>query len=165
MRALQLGVLLVLPVIATACSSAGDAAPSRAGSESTETPARSTTPEASVTTLRMVIGGQQVYAELADNPTARDLVHQLPIILSFRDLNRVEKIAKLPQPLTTDGAPEGDDPEIADIGYYAPTQDLVLYYGEVGYWNGIVRIGRFDSDQLSLVERQPDGFEATIETA
>jgi hypothetical protein len=113
----------------------------------------------------MVIGGQQVYAELADNPTARDLVHQLPIILSFRDLNRVEKIAKLPQPLTTDGAPEGDDPEIADIGYYAPTQDLVLYYGEVGYWNGIVRIGRFDSDQLSLVERQPDGFEATIETA
>ena len=60
-------------------------------------------------------------------------------------------------------APEGDDPEIADIGYYAPSQDLVLYYGDVGYWNGIVRIGRFDSDQLSLVEDQPDGFDVTLE--
>jgi hypothetical protein len=164
MRALQLGLLLTLSVIATACSSAGDT-PFPAGTESTSTPARSTTPEASVTNLRIVIAGQQVDAELADNPTARDLAHQLPITVSFRDLNRAEKIAKLPQPLTTDGVPEGDDPEIADIGYYAPTQDLVLYYGDVGYWNGIVRIGRFDSDQLTLVEGQPDGFEVTIETA
>ena len=165
MRALQLGVLLTLPVIAAACSSAGDTAPSTAGSESTITPGRSTTPEASVTNLRIVIAGQQVDAELADNPTARDLAHQLPITLSFRDLNRVEKIAKLPRPLTTEGVPEGDDPEIADIGYYAPSQDLVLYYGDVGYWNGIVRIGRIDSDQLSFVEGQPDGFEVTIDIA
>jgi hypothetical protein len=53
--------------------------------------------------------------------------------LPFRDLNRVEKIAKLARPLTTDGVPEGGDPEIADIGYYAPSQDLVLYYGDVGH--------------------------------
>jgi hypothetical protein len=44
--------------------------------------------------------------------------------LTFRDLNRVEKIAKLPRPLTTEGVPDGDDPEIADLGYYAPTQEL-----------------------------------------
>ena len=43
--------------------------------------------------------------------------------------------------------------------------DLVLYYGDVGYWNGIVRIGRFDSAQLSLIEGQPDGFEVTVEIA
>jgi hypothetical protein len=98
-----------------------------------------------VTDLRIVIAGQSVDAHLADSPTARDLADQLPITLSFRDLNGVEKIAKLPRPLTTDGVPEGDDPDIADVGYYAPSQDLVLYYGDVGYWNGIVRIGRFDS--------------------
>jgi hypothetical protein len=85
--------------------------------------------------------------------------------LDLPRLNQVEKIAKLPRPLTTEGAPEGDNPEIADIGYYAPSQDLVLYYGDVGYWNGIVRIGQFDSDQIDFVERQPDGFEVTIETA
>ena len=116
-----------------------------------------------MTDLRIVIAGQSVDAHLADSPTARDLADQLPITLSFRDLNRVEKIAKLPRPLTTDGAPEGDDPDIADVRYYAPSQDLVLYYGDVGYWNGIVRIGRFVSDQLSLVEDQPDGFDVTLE--
>ena len=47
--------------------------------------------------------------------------------LTFRDLNQVEKIAKLPRSLTTDGAAEGDNPEIGDISYYAPSQDLVLY--------------------------------------
>jgi hypothetical protein len=165
MRALRLGVLVTAPVIAAACSSTGDTAPSPAGTESTITPAQSTTTKGPLTNLRIVFAGQQVNAQLADNPTARDLAHQLPITLPFRDLNRVEKIAKLARPLTTDGVPEGDDPEIADIGYYAPSQDLVLYYGDVGHWNGIVRIGRFDSDQLALVEGQPDGFEVTIEIA
>jgi hypothetical protein len=31
----------------------------------------------------------------------------------------VEKIAKLPRPLTVNGAPAGADPDINDIGYYA----------------------------------------------
>ena len=55
-------------------------------------------------------------------------------------------------------------PEIADIGYYAPSRSG-LYYGDVGYWNGIARTGRFDDRQLSFVEGQPDGFEVTIERA
>jgi hypothetical protein len=29
--------------------------------------------------------------------------------------------------------------------YYAPSASLVFYYGGVGYRNGIVRIGRFDT--------------------
>ena len=126
-------------------------------------PAKRPDAEADVTNIRILIAGQPVTAQLDDNPTARALADQLPLTLSFRDLNSVEKISKLPQPLTTDGVPDGADPEIADIGYYAPSQDLVLYYGDVGYWNGIVRIGRFDDGQLSFVEGQPDGFQVTIE--
>ena len=115
--------------------------------------------------IRIIIGGQAVTTQLADNPTARDLLDQLPITLTFRDLNQVEKIAKLPRALTSDGAPEGDDPEIGDLGYYAPSQDLVIYYGDVGYWDGIIRMGQFDRAQTDLVERQADGFQATFETA
>jgi hypothetical protein len=51
------------------------------GSESTITPAQSTTPKGPVTNLRIVIAGQHVNAQLADNPTARDPAHQLPITL------------------------------------------------------------------------------------
>ena len=59
-----------------------------------------------MTTIRIVIAGQQVTAQLDDNPTARALAGQLPLTLSFRDLNSVEKISKLPQPLTTEGVPD-----------------------------------------------------------
>jgi hypothetical protein len=43
-----------------------------------------------------------------------------------------------------DGMPKGAEPEIGDIGLWAPGGDLVLYYGDVSYWNGIARLGTFD---------------------
>jgi hypothetical protein len=116
-----------------------------------------------VTTIRITVDDRPINAQLADNPTTQDLADQLPLTLTFRDFNRVEKIAELPRPLTMEGVPEGDDPDIADIGYYAPSNNLVLYYGDVGYWNGIVRIGRFNSDDLDFIRDQPDGFQVTIE--
>jgi hypothetical protein len=116
-----------------------------------------------VTEVRITVDDRSFTAQLADNPTARDLVDQLPLTLRFRDFNHVEKIAELPRPLTTDGVPAGADPEINDIGYYAPSSDLVLYYGDVGYFNGIVRIGRLDAEDMSVIARRPDGFELTID--
>jgi hypothetical protein len=116
-----------------------------------------------VTDIRIIVGDHTFTAQLAENPTARDLVEQLPLTLRFRDFNRVEKIAELPRPLTMDGVPAGDDPEINDIGYYAPSNNLVLYYGDVGYWTGIARIGRLDAEHISVIERQPDGFEVSID--
>src|SRR5688572_6737064 len=68
--------------------------------------------EAAVTDIRITVCHQTFTAQLADNPTARDLVEQLPLTLRFRDFNSVEKIAKLPRPLSMDGVPAGDDPEI-----------------------------------------------------
>lgn len=116
-----------------------------------------------VTPIRMSVAGRQLTALLGDNRTADDLAARLPLTLSFRDLNNVEKIAELPGPLTTDGVPVGDDPDIGDIGYYAPTNNLVLYYGDVEYWDGIVRIGRLGDADVRLIAAQPDGFEVTVE--
>jgi hypothetical protein len=121
--------------------------------------------DTTTTDIRILIEGRPVRAQLSDNPTARALADRLPLTLSFRDLNGVEKIAKLAEPLTTDGVPDGADPDIADIGYYAPTQDLVLYYGDVDYWDGIVRIGRYDDSQVSHVRDQSDGLRVTFERA
>jgi hypothetical protein len=116
---------------------------------------------AGATGVTITIGKETLAATLADNPTARDLAAQLPLTLTFKDFNSVEKIATLPRPLSTEGVPTGADPDINDIGYYSPTNNLVLYYGDVGYWDGIVRIGAVP-EGMSSIARQPDGFTATI---
>ncbi|GAA1979460.1 cyclophilin-like fold protein [Microbacterium pumilum] len=133
-------------------------------------PAEMTTPPAEAaeqpggTPIRITVGDDIVTGVLWDNAAARSLTEQLPLTLTFRDFNRVEKISRVPQPLSMEGMPKGDDPEPNDIGYYAPSGDLVLYYGDVGYWNGIARIGEFTSS-LDPIQYQEEAFTATIELA
>jgi len=114
------------------------------------------------TPIKITIAGTVITARLADNATARDVAAQLPLTLTFKDFNQVEKIARLPRRLSVEGAPAGADPDIGDIGYYVPSGDMVFYYGDVGYWNGIVRIGRFDVT-MELIEHQDDNFQVRIE--
>ena len=73
-------------------------------------------PVAGETSLRLTVAGTVITARLADNATARDLAAQLPLTLTSKDFNQVEKIAKLPRPLSPDGAPAGAAPDIGDIG-------------------------------------------------
>jgi hypothetical protein len=116
------------------------------------------------TPIRITFGDTVLTARLHDNATARDLAAQLPLTLTFSDLNNVEKIAPLPRELSLEGAPEGDDPVVGDIGYWSPDGNLVFYYGDVGFWNGIVRIGEFDGE-MDAIERQSDDFSVTIARA
>jgi hypothetical protein len=153
--------LTLAATMAAACSSE-PTAPSPAGTQATTSSAPSTEPPLGETPIKVTFGDTVLTARLADNATARDFAAQLPLTLTFKDFNKVEKIAKLPRPLSMQGVPEGDDPDISDIGYYQPSGDLVFYYGDVGYWNGIVRIGRFDNT-MKLIEQQDHDFRVTIE--
>ena len=115
--------------------------------------------------IQISVAGRTTTAQLADNATGQDLARQLPLTLTIRDFNQVEKIADLPRRLTMDGVPAGDDPDINDIGYYAPSNNLVFYYGEVGYFRGIVRIGQISGQDMQLIKRQQDGTQITIKRA
>ena len=118
----------------------------------------------SETLIRVIIGDTVLTGRLWDNATARDLIAQLPLTLTFRDFNGVEKIAQLPRKLSMDGVPAGDDPFPRDIGYYNPSGDLVFYYDDVSYFNGIVRLGQFDGSMDAIVS-QTGNFTARIELA
>jgi hypothetical protein len=100
--------------------------------------------------------------ELYANPVAADLAAQLPLQLTFSDYNGLEKIASLPGVLRVDGVPRSAEPEPGEIAYYAPSKGIVLYYGRVGRWPGIVRIGRFDLD-LNALRDLPDDTVIRIE--
>ena len=94
-------------------------------------------PAAGSTAIRVRIAETVLTARLRDVPASRDLIARLPLTLTFRDFNGVEKISRLPRELSMDGVPTGDDPAPRDIGYYAPSGDLVFYYGDVGYFPGL----------------------------
>ncbi|WP_347350004.1 cyclophilin-like fold protein [Intrasporangium sp.] len=66
-------------------------------------------------------------------------------------------------PVADGGGPSGDDPEIDDLGYYAPNARVVLYTTDVGRYEGIVRIGRIAAAVMAWLAQQPDGFQVTIE--
>ena len=115
--------------------------------------------------IRITFGDTELTARLDNNATARDLSAQLPLTLTFRDHNNVEKTAPLPRELSLDGAPEGHDPVAGEIGYWSPGGDLVFYYdSDAPVFNGIVRIGEFDGN-MDAIERQSEDFSVTIERA
>lgn len=125
-----------------------------------------TTPGAVEGTAVLVsIGDTTVPGHLWDNPAARDFAARLPLTLTFGDYNAVEKTAHLDPALTMDGMPAGDDPEPGEIGWYAPSADLVLYYGDVGFWNGIARLGTFDPSGIDLLADARHDVTVTITPA
>lgn len=67
------------------------------------------------------------------------------------DHGGVEKTGRLPSPLSLDGQPAGADPDVGDVGYYAPGNDLVLYYGDQSYYDGIVVLGRLHADAAERI--------------
>ena len=122
---------LVLALLATvslsACGGDDEDSNQPAGAPETSTPSPATddqqTSPADGTPIRITFGDTELTARLDDNATARDLAAQLPLTLTFRDHNNVEKTAPLPRELSLEGAPEGHDPAAGDIGYWAPGGD------------------------------------------
>lgn len=114
------------------------------------------------TPIELTIGDITIGGELWDNPAGRDLTDRLPLTLTFSDYNAVEKTSRLNPALTMGGMTAGDDPHPGEIGWYAPSTDLVLYYGDVGYWNGIARLGTFDAAGITLLADGPPNVTVTI---
>ncbi|MGC5023135.1 cyclophilin-like fold protein [Tsukamurella sp. DT100] len=116
------------------------------------------------TPIRIVVGDRAVRGTVWHNPTGRSLLARLPVTVRLADHRGQEKGGALPAPLETDGMPTGADPQTGDLGYFAPSTDLVLYYRDAPYWAGIARIGRIDGD-LSVVADAPDGTPVTVARA
>jgi hypothetical protein len=96
--------------------------------------------------IRIVVEGTELAASLNDSAASRDFAAQLPLDLTLEDYNATEKIADLPSRLSTEGAPEGVDPDVGDITYFAPWGNLALFYRDFGYSSGLVRLGRIEGN-------------------
>ena len=94
--------------------------------------------------LRIKIGDGLVTANLDDNATARDLAALLPLTVTLEDHAATEKIAYLPRKLTEEGSGPITGEAPGDLAYYAPWGNIILYYADWSYTNGLIRLGRIE---------------------
>ena len=113
--------------------------------------------------IRLTFDGKAVDATLLDNGTARDLLSLLPMTLTLKDYASAEKIGYPPRKLSTAGAPAGVDPSAGDIAYYAPWGNLAIFYKDQADANGLIKLGRIDSDTEAL--NVPGSLKVTIDRA
>jgi hypothetical protein len=156
----------------TACSSdnaAGNSprisTPSSDSTGATAEPQSTSTPrrEADMR-IRITLGQQRFSATLDASAATRDLLDQLPVTIHMTDHGGVEKTGRLPAPLSLDGQPPGADPDVGHIGYYAPGNDLVLYYGDQSYYAGIVLLGQLDGDAAERIAALDGSVSVTLAT-
>lgn len=95
-----------------------------------------------VYTIQILLGDNTIIATLPDTAASRGFIAQLPITLELKDYASTEKIADLPQKLSTQDAPEGYKPSRGDITYYAPWGNLAIFYRDFGYSRGLVNLGQ-----------------------
>ena len=111
--------------------------------------------------IRITFDGTELTATMNDSLAAQDFLALLPLILTLEDYAGTEKVSDLPAQLSTEGAPEGSDPSVGDIAYYAPWGNLAMYYRDFGYSNGLVILGKVDGGIESL--QGPGSLSVTIE--
>jgi hypothetical protein len=95
--------------------------------------------------IKIIIGQKTATAILYDNASSRDFAAMLPLEMHLEDYNSKEKISNLPKKLSITDAPQGFDPSIDDLTYYAPWGNLALFYKDFSYSPGLVSLGKITS--------------------
>ena len=113
-----------------------------------------------MTTIEIDAGTRQWTAQIADTPSSRDFLAQLPLDLTLTDYAATEKVATLPRPLTRDGAPAAVTPRAGEIGYYAPWGNIAFYHKDGPHSPGLVILGRIDGPYADLAS--PGAVKVTI---
>jgi hypothetical protein len=106
-------------------------------------------------------GGESVAAVLGNGAAARDFASLLPVTLKLTDYAATEKVSDLPQRLSTEGEPDGFDPSLGDITFYAPWGNLAIFYKDFSFSRGLVSLGRLS--RVPEAFKRPGPITVTIE--
>jgi hypothetical protein len=118
-----------------------------------------------VVRIRLIIGGRAATATLDDTAPARDFAAMLPATISMHDLLGREKPGRLPRQLDIAGAPREHRYEVGEIAYWAPGNDIAIFYADDGEPippPGLVRLGAVDTG-LNVIATAGKDFQMTIE--
>jgi hypothetical protein len=172
-RAQSQAAVVVLAGLLAGCASE-DAAKrsSSTASASANAPGSAPTPgeavpidTAGVVCIQLRIGDDVATATLDDTGAAREFAAMLPVTIEMRDLFGREKPGRLPRGLSLDGAIREFGYEVGEIAYWAPGNDVAIFYAHDGQaipQPGLVRLGAVDTG-LDVIAAAGGEFEMTIE--
>ncbi len=143
-------VPMALAMASIALASCGQAEPSRQTAAAAPSDVQGISGTQSMTMIEMVSGARRWRVGLADSPSSRDFLAQLPLKLTLKDYAGTEKIADLPRKLTRDGAPAAITPVRGDVTFYAPWGNLAIFYNDGHHSPGLVHLGRIEGDIAGL---------------
>ena len=83
-------------------------------------------------------------AVLNNTNAAKSFYENLPMELNLKDYAGREKIAYLPKKLNFNGDPSSDG-KVGEIAYFSPWGNLVLFYKPQPYYDGLIKLGKFES--------------------
>ena len=112
--------------------------------------------------IKLTVDGNEIFVRLDDNQASRDFLEMLPLTLTFEDFNNTEKIATLPNELSTEDLPSGYIPQVGDFSYYAPWGNISVFYKDFRYSNSLYKLGTIEAGTEILGNLNND-FEVTIE--
>ena len=134
-------------------------------SESTQTSSTNDdTTEKSERKINLIIEDTEISITLYDTPVANSLYEMLPLELAFEDFNAMEKISYLPDKLSTDGEPDGCDPDAGDFCLYAPWGNLSIFYKDFRYSDSLILLGHIDTG-IDIIDSMEGDFSARLEKA
>ena len=115
--------------------------------------------------IRLIIGDRVATATLEDTAAARGFAAMLPVTISMHDLLGREKPGRLPRQLDIAGAPREYRYEVGEIAYWAPGNDIAIFYADDGQsipQPGLIRLGAVDTG-LDVIATAGKDFQMTIE--
>lgn len=134
-------------------------------SESTQTSGTNDdTTERSERKVKLIIEDAEISIILYETPAANSLYETLPLELAFEDFNATEKISYLPDKLSTEGEPDGCDPDVGDFCLYAPWGNLSIFYKDFRYSDSLILLGHIDSG-IDIIGSMEGDFSARLEKA
>jgi len=97
--------------------------------------------------IRITVNKLEVEAILNNSEMSRDFISLLPLDLTMKDLFCREKFAPLPRSISSEGI-QIQKYEIGDIAYWAPGEDLAIFYRQDGQRieEGLYILGRVKND-------------------
>lgn len=165
-KILYLGILVLASVSLVACSHYNS---QTTANNQSNRPTHAKSESKSMKTYRIIvtIDGHDYQATLNDSTATQSLVKRLPLELTFRDYvaGVDEKIADLSRGLDYGNDQYDHDPEALDIGYWSPDKRLVFYYGDVGEYDGIHVLGKFEPEAKAAIQNLKANTKVSIRLA